>query len=100
MHNANGQENQSNIENKKKEMLKNYLEPEAYHKMEYLRGSSPEKYDLIVSMVAQSASSGNLKYKITPEQIRNIIVNLEKRNDKKIEIRRKWLWKWLMISKF
>jgi DNA-binding TFAR19-related protein (PDSD5 family) len=91
MHNANGQENINNepLEVKKRELLKNYLEPEAYHKMEYLRGSSPDKYNLIVSMVAQSASSGNLRYKITSEQIRNIIVNLEQRNEKKIEIRRK-----------
>jgi DNA-binding TFAR19-related protein (PDSD5 family) len=91
MYNANGQENKNSetLELQKREILKSYLEPEAYHKMEYLRGSSPEKYDLIVSMVAQSASSGNLKYKITSEQIRNIIVNLEKRNEKKIEIRRK-----------
>ena len=91
MHNVNGSEKMKDeaLESKKKEMLRDYLEPEAYHKMEYLRGSSPEKYNLIVSMVAQSASAGNLKYKITSEQIRNIIVNLEKRNDKKIEIRRK-----------
>lgn len=91
MHNVNGSEKMKDeaLESKKKEILRDYLEPEAYHKMEYLRGSSPEKYNLIVSMVAQSASAGNLKYKITSEQIRNIIVNLEKRNDKKIEIRRK-----------
>jgi DNA-binding TFAR19-related protein (PDSD5 family) len=91
MHNANGQANGNNetLEVKKKELLRNFLEPEAYHKMEYLKGTSPDKYNLIVSMVAQSASSGNLKYKITSEQIRNIIVNLEQRNEKKIEIRRK-----------
>ena len=77
------------IEQRKIELLRNYLEPEAFHKMEYLKGSSPEKYNVIVSMIAQGASSGNLKYKITLEQIRNIMIQMEKRNEKKIEIRRK-----------
>ncbi len=89
MHNGNEKINNETLEQKKNELLKNYLELEAYHKMEYLKNNNSNKYDVIVAMVAQSASTGNLKHKITSEQIRNIIVNLEKGNDKKIEIRRK-----------
>lgn len=76
-------------EDMKREMLRNYLEPDAYSRMEYLKNSNPEKYNLIVSMVAQSASSGKIKYKITSEQIREVMVNIEQRNEGKIEIRRK-----------
>jgi len=89
MENANGQRNNEVLEHKKKELLRNYLEPEAFQRMEYLKGSNVEKYNLIVSMVAQSASSGNIQRKITSEQIRDVIVNLEQRNERKIEIRRK-----------
>lgn len=88
----NNQGNPEVIEQKKRELLRNYLEPEAFQKMEYLKGSSPEKYNVLVGMVAQSASSGKLKYKITSEQIREIIIKMEQKNEKKIEIRRKWLW--------
>ncbi len=89
MENANGQKNNEVLEHKKKELLRNYLEPEAFQRMEYLKGSNVEKYNLIVSMVAQTASSGNIQRKITSEQIRDVIVNLEQRNERKIEIRRK-----------
>lgn len=89
MENVNGQRNNEVLENKKRELLRNFLEPEAFQRMEYLKGSNLDKYNLIVSMVAQSASSGNIRKKITSEQIREIIINLEQRNDRKIEIRRK-----------
>lgn len=84
-----GKSNNEVLEQRKKELLKSYLEPEAFNKMDYLKGSNPEKYNLIVSIIAQSVSSGDLKYKVTSEQIRNIIVNIEQRNEKTIEIRRK-----------
>lgn len=77
------------IEEKKRELLNKYLEPEAYDRITNVKHANPELYDKVVEIILQLAATGRLTRRITDKELLGLLSKLTERREPTIEIRRK-----------
>ncbi|MGB9635100.1 MAG: DNA-binding protein [Candidatus Micrarchaeia archaeon] len=77
------------IEEKKKEVLRKFLDGAAYERVMNVKVASPEVYDKLIEVVVQLAGSGRLNRMLTEKEVVAILSRLTDRREPTIEIRRK-----------
>ena len=79
------------LENQKKNAMLQTLEPEAYERLMNVRIANEDLYNQVVSTIVYLMRQGNLKGKITDEQLRKVLAQLSGAGAKesKIEFKRK-----------
>jgi programmed cell death protein 5 len=77
------------IENQKKELMKQFLDAKAYERLMNIRVSNYELYNHLVGLVASLAQSNRISEKITESQLKSIIEKITYRREPKIEFKRK-----------
>jgi DNA-binding TFAR19-related protein (PDSD5 family) len=77
------------IEQQKKEILRQFLDAKAYERLMNIRISNYELYNQLVGMVASLAQGNRLTGKITEEQLLSIIKRITFKNEPTIEFKHK-----------
>jgi programmed cell death protein 5 len=77
------------MEQQKKDVMRQFLEPDAYERLMNIRVSNPELYDQLVSMVVQLVQSNRVTGKITEKQLRAILEKLTYRKEPNISFKHK-----------
>lgn len=77
------------LEQQKKEILKQFLDSKAYERIMNIRISNNELYNQLVSMVVSLAQSNRLRGKLTEAQLKAIIEKMTFRPEPTIEFRHK-----------
>jgi DNA-binding TFAR19-related protein (PDSD5 family) len=77
------------LEQQKKEILKQFLEAKAYERIMNIRISNNELYNQLVNLVVSLAQSNRLTGKISEEQLRSIIEKLTYKREPTIEFKHK-----------
>jgi len=77
------------LEERKKEILKQFLDPKAYERVMNVRASNHDLYNQLVSLIVSLAQSNRVSGKITDEQIMSILQKLTYKPEPKIEFKRK-----------
>jgi programmed cell death protein 5 len=77
------------MEQQKKDVMRQFLEPDAYERLMNIRVSNPELYDQLVSMVVQLVQSNRVTGKITEKQLRSILEKITYRKESNISFKHK-----------
>lgn len=77
------------LEQQKKEILRKFLDDEAYERVMNIRLTNSELYDQLVNVIISLAQGNRLSSKITNEQLRSLITRLTYKPETKIEFKRK-----------
>ncbi len=77
------------MEEQKKEVMKQFLEPKAYERMMNVRISNYALYNQLVSMVVSLAQGNRISSKITEAQLMSIIQRMTYRKEPTIEFKHK-----------
>ncbi len=77
------------LEQQKKEILKKFLDDEAYERVMNIKLTNQELYDQLVNVIISLAQSNRLTSKVTNAQLKDLITRLTYRPDTKIEFKRK-----------
>lgn len=77
------------LEQQKKEILRKFLDDEAYERVMNIRLTNNELYDQLVNVIISLAQNNRLNSKITNEQLKGLITRLTFKPETKIEFKRK-----------
>ncbi len=77
------------IEEKKKEVVRRFLDGKAYERVMNIKTVNPELYDKIVELIVQLAGSGRLRKKLSDDELLAILSKVTERREPSIQIRRK-----------
>ena len=77
------------IEQQKKEMMKQLLAPKAYERLMNIRISNPELYNQIINVVVSLAQTNRLHGKMTEAQLLSILEKVTVRKEPTINFKRK-----------
>ncbi|MFI5412433.1 MAG: DNA-binding protein [Candidatus Micrarchaeales archaeon] len=77
------------IEEQKKEILRQFLEPKAYERLMNIRLSNHELYNQLVSMVVSLVQSNRVSGKITETQLKSILEKMTYKREPTIEFKHK-----------
>ena len=77
------------IEQQKKELMKQFLEAGAYERIMNIKVSNPELYEQLVNLIISLAQSNRLKGKMSDEQLRSILGRITYRKEPTIEFKHK-----------
>lgn len=77
------------VEERKKEILRQFLEPKAYEKIMNIRIANHDLYDQLVNMIVSLAQSNRVTGKITEAQLRSILERITYRHEPTIEFKHK-----------
>jgi DNA-binding TFAR19-related protein (PDSD5 family) len=77
------------IEEQKKEIMRQFLDDKAYERLMNIRLSNPDLYNQLVKLVVSLAQSNRVTGKITETQLRSILEKMSSRPEPKIEFKHK-----------
>jgi programmed cell death protein 5 len=77
------------LEEQKKEIMKQFLEPKAYERVMNIRASNYELYSNIVNVVVSLAQGNRINSKINESQLKSILAKLTNRREPTIEFKHK-----------
>lgn len=77
------------IEEKKKEVMRRFLEGPAYERIMTVKSVNPELYDKVIEIIIQLAGGGRLKRKLGDKELVALLSRITERREPKIEIKRK-----------
>jgi programmed cell death protein 5 len=77
------------LEEQKKEIMKQFLDPKAYERVMNIRASNYELYSNIVNVVVSLAQSNRISSKINESQLKSILAKLTNRREPTIEFKHK-----------
>jgi len=77
------------MEQQKKDVMRQFLEPDAYERLMNIRVSNPELYDQLVGMVVQLVQSNRVTGKISEKQLRSILEKITYRKEPNISFKHK-----------
>lgn len=77
------------IEEKKREVMRRFLEGPAYERVMNIKTVNPDLYDKLVELVVQLVGSGRLNRKLSDNELVTILSKLSERREPSIHIRRK-----------
>ncbi len=77
------------LEEQKKEIMKQFLDPKAYERVMNIRASNYELYSHIVNVVVSLAQNNRISNKITEKELKSILAKLTYRREPTIEFRHK-----------
>src|SRR5208283_3005391 len=77
------------MEQQKKDVMRQFLQPDAYERLMNIRVSNPELYDQLIGMVVQLVQSNRVTGKISEVQLRSIIEKITFRKEPKISFEHK-----------
>ncbi len=77
------------VEQQKKEMMKQLLEPDAYERLMNIRISNAELYNQIINVVVSLAQTNRLHGKMTEAQLLSILEKVTVRKEPTINFKRK-----------
>ncbi len=77
------------LEERKKEILRQFLEPKAYERVMNIRISNRDLYDQLVNMVVSLVQSNRVTGKITEAQLRSILERITYKREPTIEFKHK-----------
>lgn len=77
------------VEQQKKDLLKQLLDAKAYERMMNIRISSPELYNQVVSIIVSLAQTNRISGKMTEPQLLSILDKVTTRKEPRIEFRHK-----------
>ncbi len=77
------------MEERKKELMRQFLDSKAYERLMNIRISNPDLYNQLVNLVASLAQGNRVSGKITDEQLRSILSKMTSRREPTIEFRHK-----------
>ena len=76
-------------EQQKKEILRKFLDDEAYERMMNVHISNPDLYDQVVGLIVQLVQARRITGKMTDAQLRSILERATYRPEPKIEFKHK-----------
>ncbi len=76
-------------EQQKKEILRKFLDGEAYERMMNVRISNPDLYDQVIGLIIQLVQSQRISGKMSDAQLRSILERATYRPEPKIEFKHK-----------
>lgn len=79
----------SQLEEKKKEIIKRILDPGAFERMMNIRVSNPELYDQLINMLISLMQSNRIQGKIDEAQFKSLLEKVTNRHEPTIEFRHK-----------
>jgi programmed cell death protein 5 len=77
------------IEQQKREIVRKYLEPNAYERLMNVRVSNYELYAQLLDLIISMAQSNRLPGRITDKQLVDLLTKLTARPEPKIEFKHK-----------
>ncbi|MGI0100207.1 MAG: DNA-binding protein [Candidatus Micrarchaeaceae archaeon] len=77
------------IEEQKKEMIKQFLDDKAYERLMNIRLSNRELYNQLINLVVSLAQSNRVTGRITDTQLKSILEKMTYRHEPKIEFKHK-----------
>jgi len=77
------------IEQQKKELMKQFLDASAYERLMNIKVSNPELYEQLVNLIISLAQSNRINGKMSEEQLRSILGRITYRKEPKIEFKHK-----------
>lgn len=77
------------LEERKREILRQFLEPKAYERVMNIRISNRDLYDQLVNMVVSLVQSNKITGKITEAQLRSILERITYKREPTIEFKHK-----------
>ena len=77
------------MEQQKKELMKQFLEPDAYERLMNVRLSNPELYNQLVNLIVSLVQSNRIAGKLTEEQLKAILAKITFKREPKIEFKHK-----------
>ena len=77
------------IEQQKKELMKQFLDSAAYERIMNIKVSNPELYEQLVGLIISLAQSNRIKGKMSEEQLRSILERITYRKEPTIEFKHK-----------
>lgn len=77
------------MEQQKKDLMRQFLEPDAYERLMNIRVSNPELYDQLVGMVVSLIQSNRVTGKISEAQLRSILGRITYRKEPRISFKHK-----------
>ena len=77
------------IEQQKKELMHQFLDPKAYERLMNIRVSNYELYNQLVGIIASLVQNNRISGKLTESQLKSIIEKVTYRPEPKIEFRHK-----------
>jgi programmed cell death protein 5 len=77
------------MEQQKKDVMRQFLEPDAYERLMNIRVSNPELYDQLVGMVVSLVQSNRVTGKISEKQLRSILEKITYRKEPNISFKHK-----------
>jgi DNA-binding TFAR19-related protein (PDSD5 family) len=77
------------IEEQKKEIMRQFLDDNAYERIMNIRLSNPDLYNQLVKLIVSLAQNNRVTGKITEAQLRSILTKMSSRPEPKIEFKHK-----------
>ncbi len=77
------------VEQQKKDIMRQFLDTKAYERMMNIRLSNPDLYNQLVSMVVSLVQSNRVSGKITEPQLKSILAKITYKREPTIEFRHK-----------
>ncbi|MDE1870768.1 MAG: hypothetical protein KGI06_00825 [Candidatus Micrarchaeota archaeon] len=77
------------IEEQKKGIMRQFLEPQAYERVMNIKASNYELYNQLVNMIVSLAQTNRIKGKITDAQLKSILEKITYKDEPTIEFKRK-----------
>lgn len=77
------------LEEQKKEIMRQFLDDAAYERLMNIRLSNPELYNQLVKLVVSLAQSNRVTGKISETQLKSILAKMTSRHEPKIEFKHK-----------
>ncbi len=77
------------MEERKKELMRQFLDSKAYERLMNIRISNPDLYNQLVNLVAALAQGNRVSGKITDDQLRSILSKMTSRREPTIEFKHK-----------
>ncbi len=80
---------EAEIEKQKREVVRRYLDPQAYERIMNVRVSNYELYAQLLDLIISMVQSGRVVGTLTDEQLKSLLAKLTYRPEPKIEFRHK-----------
>jgi len=77
------------VEQQKKELMKQFLAPGAYERLMNIRLSNQELYEQLVSLIISLAQSNRISGKVSEDQFRSILEKVTYKKEPTIEFKHK-----------
>ena len=79
----------SQMEQQKKEIMRQFLEPAAYERLMNIRVSNPDLYDQLVNLIVNLVQTNRVTGKVSEAQLRSILEKVSYRKEPTIAFKHK-----------